>query len=169
VPNIHDPAYLNTIYSIVEKEQICAALSLIDPELSILANHSDEFRDRGVLIIGSGFEQCERSLDKWKMYEWMVSNGFLCAKTFINKDKLFAGYIKSSDLQNFTKAVIDKDKKYIGYIKSIDLRYLTQAIVSGEHSFILYIQSNDLLNFGKALIYNDDSYAWHIQLDDFHL
>ena len=37
-------------------------LTLIDPELSLLAKHPEEFKALGVTVIGSSYELCELSL-----------------------------------------------------------------------------------------------------------
>ena len=82
VPRITADGYLDCIYDICEKEKITGVLSLIDPELSLLAKHNDEFRQLGVTIIGSSYELCERALNKWEMYSWMKRHGYPCAKTY---------------------------------------------------------------------------------------
>ena len=61
VPRMTDPGYLDVIYEICRKEQIKGVLSLIDPELSILAQNEEKFRELGVTVIGSSYELCERS------------------------------------------------------------------------------------------------------------
>ena len=68
VPPITAPDYLDVILDICKKEKITGLLSLIDPELSLLAEHEETFRSMGVTVIGSPFELCEISLDKMQMY-----------------------------------------------------------------------------------------------------
>ncbi len=68
-------------------------LSLIDPELSLLAAHKDEFESIGVRIIGSPYLQCETSLNKMKMFEWLVSHNYNTARSYADK-KLFAEDVK---------------------------------------------------------------------------
>lgn len=89
VPKMTDPNYIDVILNICKKEQISGVLSLIDPELSLLAKNKDKFNDIGVTVIGSSYEVCEKSLDKYKMYKWLVSNGYNCAKTYIDKNKFY--------------------------------------------------------------------------------
>ena len=45
VPRMTAPGYLDMIYDICRKEQVTGVLSLIDPELSLLALHEEEFQD----------------------------------------------------------------------------------------------------------------------------
>ncbi len=89
VPCITSRDYIDKIKDICKKEQIGGVLSLIDPELNLLAEHKAEFDEIGVTIIGSGLEQCDIALDKFKMYNWLVEHGYKCAKSFIDKDAFY--------------------------------------------------------------------------------
>ncbi len=84
VPRITADNYLEVILDICKKEQVNGVLSLIDPELSLLAKNLDSFAELGVKVIGSSFDVCERSLDKWEMYQWLTRHGYNCAKTYCN-------------------------------------------------------------------------------------
>lgn len=89
VPRITEPGYVELILDICKKESINGVFSLIDPELSLLAEHEEEFKRLGVTIIGSSYELCERTLDKWKMYEWLSDHGYACAKSYVEKEKFY--------------------------------------------------------------------------------
>lgn len=89
VPPITDAGYIDVIIEICKKEHIQGVLSLIDPELSLLAKYKYKFDSIGVAIIGSSYELCERALDKMQMYEWMVEHGFRCAKSYVDKDSFY--------------------------------------------------------------------------------
>ena len=71
VPRITAPDYIEQILDICRKERVDGVLSLIDPELSLLAENSERFAAIGTQVIGSPTEQCERALDKWSMYIWL--------------------------------------------------------------------------------------------------
>lgn len=86
VPMMTAPNYLEVIFDICRKEKVDAVLSLIDPELSLLAKHAEEFKALGVTIIGSTYELCERSLDKYEMYKWLVDHGYKCAKSYVDME-----------------------------------------------------------------------------------
>lgn len=86
VPRITEPGYLETILDICKKEQIKGVLSLIDPELSLIAKNRGSFEEIGVTVIESSYELCERTLNKWEMYQWMVAHNFPCAKSYISID-----------------------------------------------------------------------------------
>ncbi|RHT99035.1 ATP-grasp domain-containing protein [Ruminococcus sp. AM27-16] len=90
VPRMTTPGYLDIILDICKKEKIDGVLSLIDPELSLLAANQEKFKDVGTKVIGSSYELCEMALDKFKMYKWLVNHGYKCAKSYIDKDEFFA-------------------------------------------------------------------------------
>ncbi len=90
VPRMTDEGYLDVILDICKKEQISGVLSLIDPELSLLSDNVEKFAEAGTKVIGSSYELCERSLDKYEMYKWLVDNGYKCAKSYMNKEDFFA-------------------------------------------------------------------------------
>lgn len=87
VPRMTAPGYLDVIFDICKKEQITAVLTLIDPELSLLAKHESEFMALGVTVIGSSYELCERSLDKYEMYKWLRAHDYKCAKSYMELDE----------------------------------------------------------------------------------
>lgn len=84
VPAISDPGYIEAVLDICRKEQISGVLSLIDPELSVLAANEDRFRTLGVQVIGSSYELCELSLDKMRMYSWLKSHHYACARSWMD-------------------------------------------------------------------------------------
>lgn len=89
VPPITEPGYIDIILDICKKEQIKGVLSLIDPELSLLAANEDKFKAIGTTIIGSSYELCEMALDKMQMYNWLVEHGYNCARSWMDKDEFF--------------------------------------------------------------------------------
>lgn len=52
VPRMTEPGYLDVILDICKKEKINGVLSLIDPELSLLAKNKDKFEAVGTTVIG---------------------------------------------------------------------------------------------------------------------
>lgn len=106
VPRITEEGYIEELFDICKKEQITGILSLIDPELSLLALHSKEFANMGVQVIGSSYELCERTLNKWDMYCWMQEHEYPCAKTYIT-------------LEDFDRAIEQGDITYPVFVKPI--------------------------------------------------
>ena len=104
VPKITDKRYLEVIFQICRDENIDGVLSLIDPELSLLARHRQEFEALGVTVVGSSYELCEMSLDKYQMYRWLLSSQYPCAQSWMDKNK-------------FYQAVADGNAKYPVFVK----------------------------------------------------
>ena len=106
VPRMTEPGYIDVIFDICKKEKIDGVLSLIDPELSLLAENAEKFKELGVIVIGSSYELCERSLDKMQMYNWLKSNGYNCAKSY-------------NDKEEFYKDVADAEIDYPVFVKPV--------------------------------------------------
>lgn len=90
VPRITEPGYIDIILDICKKENISGVFSLIDPELSLLAENEEKFKNIGTTVIGSSYELCERALDKMQMFQWLRSHGYNCAKSYVDKNEFFA-------------------------------------------------------------------------------
>ena len=90
VPRMTAPGYLDVILDICRKEEIRGVLSLIDPELSLLAQNRERFSQLGVTVIGSSYALCERSLDKMEMYLWLREHGYGCAQSYTDKEAFLA-------------------------------------------------------------------------------
>ena len=89
VPPITEPGYIDKILDICKIEQIRGVLSLIDPELSLLAANEEKFKAIGVTIIGSSYDLCEMALDKMQMYEWLKNHGYNCARSWMDKEEFY--------------------------------------------------------------------------------
>ena len=89
VPPITEPRYIDKILEICKKEQIKGVLSLIDPELSLLAANEEKFKAVGTTIIGSSYDLCEMALDKMQKYEWLKNHGYNCARSWMDKDEFY--------------------------------------------------------------------------------
>ncbi len=89
VPPISEDGYIDKVLEICRAEKINGVLSLIDPELSLLAANKEKFDDLGVTIIGSSYDLCEMALDKMQMYHWLVAHGYNCARSWMDKEEFF--------------------------------------------------------------------------------
>ena len=86
VPRITDENYINIILDICKKEEIDTLISLIDPELSLIAKNVERFKEIGVKPIISDYDKVEMCFDKYRMYEFLVQNNFNTPKTYIDKE-----------------------------------------------------------------------------------
>ncbi len=89
VPPITSPGYIDLILDICRKEKISGVLSLIDPELSLLAENEEKFREVGTTVIGSSYELCEIALDKMQMFSWLTAHGYPCARSWEDRDAFY--------------------------------------------------------------------------------
>ena len=96
VPRMTSEGYIDIILDICKREEIKAVLSLIDPELSLLAKHQAQFEEISVTVIGSSYELCEMSLNKMAMYRWLSSHGYAAAKSYCDKDAFYADVEKGN-------------------------------------------------------------------------
>ena len=86
VPRITDENYINIILDICKKEEIDTLISLIDPELSLIAKNVERFKEIGVKPIISDYDKVEMCFDKYKMYKFLVQNNFRTPKSYISKE-----------------------------------------------------------------------------------
>lgn len=142
VPRITAPEYLDVVLEICRKEQIKGVLSLIDPELSLLAANRDRFAQYDVTVVGSDLEQCERALDKMKMYHWLREHGYLCAESYTEKELFYQdvvsrkiGYpvfvkpIRGSASLSIHKA---EDRETVEYLMSRNKQLMIQEYLHGQ-------------------------------------
>ena len=90
VPRIDDPNYIEKLLDICKKENISCLFALIDPELSIISKNKNKFLEIGVTPLVSTYDAVELAFDKYKMYKFLVDNGFKTAKTYIDKNEFYA-------------------------------------------------------------------------------
>lgn len=107
VPRMTDDQYIDTIIDICQKEQIRGVLSLIDPELSFLAKNQNKFEKIGTMVIGSSYNLCEMSLDKFTMYNWLEKHHYKCARSYVDKELFY----RDVEMGNITYPVFVKPSK----------------------------------------------------------
>ncbi len=90
VPCMTAPEYVDVILDICQKEQIAGVLSLIDPELELLAANRDRFAEVGTQVIGSSVEQCHLAFDKMEMFRWLTEHGYHCARSYADEATFLA-------------------------------------------------------------------------------
>lgn len=142
VPRITAPDYMDIILDICKKEDIKGVLSLIDPELSLIAKHEQDFAAIGVTVIGSSYELCERTLNKWELYCWMQEHGYPCARSYIDLDAfyqavekgevrypVFVKPMKGSASLQIAKA---EDKETVELLYSHGEQMMIQEFMSGQ-------------------------------------
>ena len=86
VPKMNDPMYIDKILEICRLEKINCVVTLIDPEISLIAKNKKRFLEIGVVPLVSEYEQVELAFDKYKMYKYLIKNEFNTAKSYIDKN-----------------------------------------------------------------------------------
>lgn len=86
VPRMNEKEYLDVILSICKENNIKAVLSLIDPELILLAEHKHTFLEIGTMPIVSDLDVVKMSYDKYEMFEYLIQNGIKTVKSYIDKE-----------------------------------------------------------------------------------
>lgn len=142
VQSMDSPGYMEGIYEICRMEKISGILSLIDPELSLLARREREFEMIGTTVIGSSYDLCEMSFDKYRMYQWLSEHKYNAAGTWIDKEEfyrevangtvfypVFAKPARGSASINVSK-VHDKETVELLYAREKDL--MIQEFMDGQ-------------------------------------
>ena len=94
VPRITSPDYIDIIAEICQKEHINGILSLIDPELELLAENREKFEKIGVTCVVSPLEAVKMAFDKMKMFRFCENNGIDSVKSYDDIDLFKADLAK---------------------------------------------------------------------------
>lgn len=142
VPSISEIGYIDYILDICKKENIKGVLSLIDPELSLLAANTERFNSIGTTVIGSSYELCEMAIDKMQMFDWLRDHNYKCALSWKNLEDFYMAvdrgvvtypvFIKpfrGSASINISKAY---DKETVELLFSHDENLMIQEYLDGQ-------------------------------------
>ena len=142
VPRMDSPKYLDAIFKICKENSVSGVLSLIDPELSLLAAHEDKFAAIGITVIGSNFDLCEMSLDKMQMFHWLTEHGYKTARSYVDKETFYqdvnAGTINYpvfvKPIRGSASIAINKvtDKETIDLLFAHDDNLMIQEFLDGQ-------------------------------------
>lgn len=82
VPKIDEVDYIDHLLKLCQEAGVTAILTLIDPELSLLARSAERFQAVGVTIVVSPYAACQLCFDKYTMYEYCLRQGIAHARTY---------------------------------------------------------------------------------------
>jgi len=88
IPRIDDENYLSSILALCEKHRIDGIISLIDPELEILAMNKAKFEEIGTKLILSPLDMIEYSFDKQETYHYLSELGIATVPTYSNLESV---------------------------------------------------------------------------------
>lgn len=104
VPRITENGYVDRILQICKEEEISGLISLIDPELELIAQNKQRFEEIGVRLFISDYDVAALCFDKYEMFKFLEGNGIPCAKTYISvKDFVEAKEKNEIDFPVFVK------------------------------------------------------------------
>lgn len=84
VPSIFSDNYIKSLKDICISHKVDALISLNDLELPILSKHKDEFESIGTKVIISNEFVIDTAFDKWKTYQFLISNSILTPLTYLD-------------------------------------------------------------------------------------
>jgi carbamoyl-phosphate synthase large subunit len=90
VPRIDESGYLEIILEICQTNQVGGVMTLIDPEISLLAQNREKFLAIGTIPFVSSYELVEMCYDKHLFLNFLANNGFNQIKTYIDKNEFYA-------------------------------------------------------------------------------
>lgn len=134
VPKIEDNGYIDFILDICKKENVDTLISLIDPELSLIAKNIDKFNSIRVKPIISDYEKVEMCFNKYEMYKFLIQNNIKTAKSYINLSEFYR------DLEN---GIV----KFPVFVKPVEgsASIDTNKVENKEELEVLFKQADNLL------------------------
>lgn len=119
VTRINVPGYMDRVLELCKEEGVNAVLSLIDPELSMLAEYEDRFKEIGVVPIISNYELVEKCFNKYEMAKVFEANGLTTAKCYMNVADFKSAQNKGEiDYPVFVKPVCGSASMHINKVSS---------------------------------------------------
>ncbi len=89
-----EEGYIDELIVIIKKEQIGGLLSLLDPDLPVVATHKEVFEKMGVKCFISSYDTIIKTFNKYFTYTILKNNGISCAKTYQTLEAFDISYNK---------------------------------------------------------------------------
>lgn len=94
-PPIEAPEYIDFLLSICKKENVNAITTLIDPEISILAEHRSLFEKENIFVFTPDKRTADLCFDKFKFFQYLTEQGIPTVKTFRDLESFKNAYKKN--------------------------------------------------------------------------
>ena len=146
LPTINSNKYLAKLKEICINNEVNAILSLIDPELILLAKYKKELEAaiNYSTVIVSNFDSVDICFDKFKMYKFLLDNDFSTPKTYNNLKNFLADYKNKNtiNLPLFVKPIKGSASIDINVINDLDILSL---LLKNNQDFLLqeYLQGEE--------------------------
>lgn len=136
VPRITDSGYVDIILGICKENGVKAITTLIDPEIEILANNSDRFKEAGVIPLCPAPQSAIYCFNKYELYKYLTDKGIRTPLTFHDWDE----FKKALGEGRISFPVFMKPVCGSGSVGAHKVHSLEQAEAdwfSGEHDYII--------------------------------
>lgn len=90
IPSVTSPNYKKAILNLCLEEKVSGILSLLDPDLSLLAEMKDELLANGIKPFISQEEIVKATFDKWSMYQLLKTEQIPTIKSWISEQEFLA-------------------------------------------------------------------------------
>ena len=150
VPRINVPGYMDGILEICKQEGVDAVLSLIDPELSMVADNAERFKEIGVTPIISDKTLVDKCFNKFEMAKEFEKHGLKTALCYLSIDEFNVARKEGKiDYPVFVKPVcgsaslhinkVTSDKELEGLFSMYDDLMIQEYMDGQEYGVDVYI------------------------------
>ena len=82
VPLINDSKYVDILIEICKKEKIDVVTTFIDPEIMLLADNRNRFKELGIEVLAPYSDTAKLCFDKYEMFKYLSSNNIPTVRTW---------------------------------------------------------------------------------------
>lgn len=166
LPQINSDGYIDILLSICKDHDIKGVLSLVDPELNILAEHQQDFLSIGTTPIVSDFRTVEMCFNKFDMYKFLSQHKIRTPRSYISRKEFLADLelgiidfpvfikpIRGSASINAGKALTEAEFEYLfGHLDGMMVQEYLDGIEYGADVYIDLISNEVVAIFTKQKI-----------------
>jgi len=135
VPPYDHPLYMPTMLKICDKFRVAAVISLIDPELSVLAKNKEQFRKVGTEVIVSDWSVTELCFDKKATHDFLKESAIPTIPTYTDRGEILQA-IESGVLMYPLISKPRKGSASIGITK-IDNRAQLEEVLAANADIVI--------------------------------
>lgn len=135
VPRIHESNYIEEMMRICQKYHIRGILSLIDPELSLLAEYKSLFAKENIQVIVSEPDAVNTCFDKYAFIQHLRKHQLPVVPTYLNNDSIYE-YLQSDELR-FPLFVKPRNGSASIGIRKITSMEELQCYINGANDLII--------------------------------
>ena len=136
VPRIDSDGYIDEILQIAKENNVGAITTLIDPEISILAENRQLFLDNGILPLCPADWTARLCFDKYKMYEYLKDKNIPTVLTYDSLDHFKAG-LNNGEIKFPVFIKPRTGSGSVGAQKVVDMEQLDTLFVENKFDYII--------------------------------